>query len=175
MLKKHTGPTIWFHSIKLKLFKIQLSGSSLALFWFRKTVISEKSKNKSLNLLIKINLKSFNLIEWNQILAGSNVFFGTFVTFGRRSALTYCNQIWVSFIYFIIQKISPYYALQEHSSNRDRKSLQCGIPGKFFLMAPLSKSIPDYLESNSRLIPKFCTNLNPKNVNNNISIFITIS
>ena len=68
MLKKHTGPTIWFHSIKLKLFKIQLTGSSLALFWFRKTVISEKSKNKSLNLLIKINLKSFNLIEWNQIV-----------------------------------------------------------------------------------------------------------
>ena len=66
--KKHTGPTIWFHSIKLKLFKIQLSGSSLALFWFCKTVISEKSKNKSLNLLIKINLKSFNLIEWNQIV-----------------------------------------------------------------------------------------------------------
>ena len=64
---------------------------------------------------------------------GPSVFFGTFVTLGRRSALTYCNQIWVSFIYFIIQKISPYYALQEHSSNRDRKSLQCGIPGKFYL------------------------------------------
>ena len=40
--KNHTGPTIWFHSIKLKLFKIQLTGSSLALFWFRKTVISER-------------------------------------------------------------------------------------------------------------------------------------
>ena len=40
--KKYTGPTIWFHWIKLKLFKIQLTGSSLALFWFRKTVISER-------------------------------------------------------------------------------------------------------------------------------------
>ena len=66
--KTHAGPTIWFPSIKLKLFKIQLTGSSLALFWFCKTVISEKSKNKSVNLLIKINLKSFNLIEWNQIV-----------------------------------------------------------------------------------------------------------
>ena len=38
--KKHTGYTILFHSIKLKLFKIQLSGFSLALFdfGFRKKV-----------------------------------------------------------------------------------------------------------------------------------------
>ena len=84
MLKKHTGPTIWFHSIKLKLFKIQLTGSSLALFWFCKTVISKKSKNKSLNLLIKINLKSFTWL--NEIKLWDQCVFGTFVTFGRRSA-----------------------------------------------------------------------------------------
>ena len=32
--KIYSGHAIWFNSIKLKLFKIQLSGSSLALFWF---------------------------------------------------------------------------------------------------------------------------------------------
>ena len=57
------------YSIKL-LHSNQLSGSSLALFRFRKTVISEKSKskNKSVNLLIKINLKNLNLIEYKIVM-----------------------------------------------------------------------------------------------------------
>ena len=37
------------------------------------------------------------------------------------------------------------------------------------------KSIPCYLESNSKLIPKICTNLISKYVNNNIPIYTTIS
>ena len=37
------------------------------------------------------------------------------------------------------------------------------------------KSISGYLESNLRLIPKICTNLTSKYVNNNIPIYTTIS
>ena len=36
--KKHTGPTIWFHSIKLKLFKFNLLCFDFAKLSFRKKV-----------------------------------------------------------------------------------------------------------------------------------------
>ena len=78
--KKHIGPTIWFHSIKLKLFKLIFINrfNDLFLLFSKMTVL--RNQNKAREEPESWILKSFNLIEWNQIV-GPVCFFNIWETF----------------------------------------------------------------------------------------------
>ena len=80
--KKHIGPTIWFHSIKLKLFKLIFINRFNDLFLLFPEMTVLRNQNKAREEPESWILKSFNLIEWNQIVGPV-----CFLTFGRRSAL----------------------------------------------------------------------------------------
>ena len=73
MSQKHIGPTIWFHSIKLKLFKLIFINrfNDLFLLFSEMTVLRNQNKareEKRREEPVSWILKSFNLIEWNQIV-----------------------------------------------------------------------------------------------------------
>ena len=78
--KKHIGPTIWFHSIKLKLFKLIFINRFNDLFLLFSEMTVLRNQNKAREEPESWILKSFNLIEWNQIVGPV-----CFLTFGRRS------------------------------------------------------------------------------------------
>ena len=66
--KKHIGPTIWFHSIKLKLFKLIFINRFNDLFLLFSEMTVLQNQNKAREEPVSWILKSFNLIEWNQIV-----------------------------------------------------------------------------------------------------------
>ena len=66
--KKHIGPTIWFHSIKLKLFKLIFINRFNDLFLLFSEMTVLRNQNKAREEPESWILKSFNLIEWNQIV-----------------------------------------------------------------------------------------------------------
>ena len=66
--KKHIGPTIWFHSIKLKLFKLIFINRFNDLFLLFSEMTVVRNQNKAREEPVSWILKSFNLIEWNQIV-----------------------------------------------------------------------------------------------------------
>ena len=83
--KKHVGPTIWFHSIKLKLFKLIFINwfNDLFLLFSKMTVLRNQNKARREEPESWIS-KSFNLIEWNQIV-GPVCFLGHLGDALRRS------------------------------------------------------------------------------------------
>ena len=63
-LKKHIGPTIWFLSIKLKLFKLIFINrfNDLFLLFYKMKVLRNQNKAR------EEPVSWINLIEWNQIV-----------------------------------------------------------------------------------------------------------